>query len=91
MKIKKLKPPPPIRGVDNFALTFLHFKHKHEGWWEIGEGMMIGAVFCLEFLHLSKASHVAELLSHVVIAILLLVKLVSIITHEYAKRYKDQA
>ena len=91
MRHTRLKPPPPIRGVDNFALAFLHFKHEHEGWWEVGEGLMIGVVFCLEFLHLTEASHITGLISHVLVSVLLLLKLVSIAAHEWSKHYKDQA
>jgi hypothetical protein len=60
-------------GVGELGRTFLEFRHKHESWWEILEAVLVAIVFFLMFVS-EAASHIAGIISHSIVAVLLLVK-----------------
>jgi hypothetical protein len=86
----ELKLPPKQTTIDSIALEFLRFKHEHEAWWEGGELLTIAIVFGLEILHRDSLSHFAGTLSHVLVAVLLIAKVISLVAHKLSVRFKSQ-
>lgn len=83
------KPTHKRGNIADVARTLLHFRHRYEHWWEIGEIILIALVFFLYFLHYESSSHKVGMISHIIVAVLLTIKILVLVAHRFAMKWID--
>jgi hypothetical protein len=82
-----LKPTPVNFRFSRLARGFLSLRERYDTAWEIGEGVMVAAVFGLLFLGYEEQERAFGLISHALVGVLLVAKFVSLGGAWWGRRY----